>query len=95
MADVVTTVQALVDELNQVNAAVPAWAKLHVEEQWRTCTVLLKAGTSARLDLIADVISADNVQLRTANVAKHFKMEAEDFLAMVRSQRQNKKRGKK
>ena len=93
--DVVTTVQALVDEMNQANAAVPLWGKLLVEEQWRTCTVLLKAGASARLDPIADVISADNVQLRTANAMKHFKMEAEDFLAMVRSQRQNKQRGKK
>ena len=66
-----------------------------MEKQWRTCTVLLRAGASARLDLIADVISADNVQLRTANVTKHFKMEAEDSLAMVRSQRQNKMRAKK
>ena len=57
--------------------------------------MLLRAGASARLDVIAGVISADNVQLRTANVTKHFKMDGEDFLAMVRSQRQNKMRGKK
>ena len=56
--------------------------------------MLLRAGASALLHLIADVISADNVQLRTANVTKHFKMDGEDFLAMVRCQRQNKQRGK-
>ena len=93
--DVTNTVQALADEHNQTKANVPTWKKITVDEQWRSCSVHLIEEGASRGILLAEVTSGDTIFVRAQPLEKYFQMQEPEFLAMVRTQRQNKQGGKR